>query len=335
MMRDREVHFFCSSRSRKLARLRCALPDLLPNNNCNPANIPPGSVCYVYPRGREHELEQPAALEGLSYELGVVGIIFTCCAAVGDYLYACGDDNFFYVWFIGDPESPTRSGFTPLNLGVTATDIAIYRSVAYVCGATKIFTINIDDPANPTLEKTTTKGTENWTHIEVVGDTIFVAGDRISHLTTDLDPEAAGLTTEEEPSSAIAGFAIQGRRLYEVEAATGFLRSFRVGGFFCSFIATGSLSADEISAETVSGRHAYLQGEVVASSIGAGGGPSESETGVVYAAQYFRVGERKLRWGTGSPEGVVDGSPGDAFFSDNGNIYRKGSGTGNTGWVAT
>lgn len=38
--------------------------------------------------------------------------------------------------------------------------------------------------------------------------------------------------------------------------------------------------------------------------------------------------------GTGTPEGVVTANPGSLFQrTDNGTIYRKGSGTGNTGWV--
>lgn len=40
-----------------------------------------------------------------------------------------------------------------------------------------------------------------------------------------------------------------------------------------------------------------------------------------------------IRYGSGSPEGAVTAPPGSMFLSSNGNIYRKGSGTGNTGWV--
>lgn len=46
------------------------------------------------------------------------------------------------------------------------------------------------------------------------------------------------------------------------------------------------------------------------------------------------MGRQKFSAGPGSPEGVVPANPGSIYCSDNGNVYRKGSGTGNTGWVA-
>ena len=42
----------------------------------------------------------------------------------------------------------------------------------------------------------------------------------------------------------------------------------------------------------------------------------------------------KLIWCSGTPEGVITANMGTLAVSDNGNVYRKGSGTGNTGWVA-
>ena len=39
--------------------------------------------------------------------------------------------------------------------------------------------------------------------------------------------------------------------------------------------------------------------------------------------------------GSGSPEGIITANPGSMFLSNNGNVYRKNSGTGNTGWVTT
>ena len=45
-----------------------------------------------------------------------------------------------------------------------------------------------------------------------------------------------------------------------------------------------------------------------------------------------------VRWGTGSPEGVVTASVGTLYLRENGGasttLYVKESGTGNTGWVA-
>ena len=37
--------------------------------------------------------------------------------------------------------------------------------------------------------------------------------------------------------------------------------------------------------------------------------------------------------GTGSPEGVVTASPGSLFLQDDGTVWRKATGTGNTGWA--
>jgi len=46
------------------------------------------------------------------------------------------------------------------------------------------------------------------------------------------------------------------------------------------------------------------------------------------------AGNASIQNGTGNPEGVVAASPGSLFLSDDGNHYRKASGTGNTGWSA-
>lgn len=44
----------------------------------------------------------------------------------------------------------------------------------------------------------------------------------------------------------------------------------------------------------------------------------------------------KFTTGTGSPEGVVTGSPGDRFFATDTNfLYTKITGVGNTGWSIT
>jgi hypothetical protein len=46
----------------------------------------------------------------------------------------------------------------------------------------------------------------------------------------------------------------------------------------------------------------------------------------------------KVRWGTGSPEGVVTANPGTLYLNRSGGaattLYVKESGTGDTGWVA-
>lgn len=47
-----------------------------------------------------------------------------------------------------------------------------------------------------------------------------------------------------------------------------------------------------------------------------------------------RARSGKIIWCTGNPEGAVTANMGTVAISDNGNVYRKGSGTGNTGWVA-
>lgn len=48
--------------------------------------------------------------------------------------------------------------------------------------------------------------------------------------------------------------------------------------------------------------------------------------------------QARLRWGNGSPEGVVTASVGTAYLRLDGGagttFYVKESGTGNTGWVA-
>jgi hypothetical protein len=55
-------------------------------------------------------------------------------------------------------------------------------------------------------------------------------------------------------------------------------------------------------------------------------------------AVLIRQLQGKVRWGTGTPEGVVAAPVGTLFLREDGGagttLYIKESGTGNTGWVA-
>jgi hypothetical protein len=55
-------------------------------------------------------------------------------------------------------------------------------------------------------------------------------------------------------------------------------------------------------------------------------------------AVLIRQLQGKVRWGTGTPEGVVAAPVGTLFLREDGGagttLYIKESGTGNTGWAA-
>ena len=341
----REVHIFCSSRSRKLRRLVKELPNLRPNHQCDPANIPPGSVCYQYPRGSEREFEEAASIEGLAFEWGGLGGNYECVFVVGDYMYA-GSSSLanLEIFDVSNPASPVNVGSLSIDAGATA--IWVDGFVCYMTDtAGDLYTINIDDPTTPVLfTDGQAQAGEDWSHVRVSGElAVMSGGDRSAFEIGGSAPAHFALynSTTRPPmeiqlSNQPGGcVALQGRRLFvcDTTGSPVVLRNYRLGGFRCASIAADRMQADELAAEQINARHGYFSGEIVADVIGAAGGDTDTRTGVLWAANYIRLGSIEIRWGSGDPNAVVTAPRGSTFHrTDTGAIYRNTDGA--TAWTA-
>lgn len=330
-MIQHEVHLFCTPRSRKLTRLKKALPDLRLKLNCDPHNTPAGSICYEYPAGREAEFEEVAESEGIAFAWGLSGFNWLRSFAVGDYLYAIRQ-NAFAIWFIGDPELPVLKA----SIGLADNPLALflYDSVAYVTLLDgSLLHINIDDPTAPTVDFTVENAGQIFTQLVVIGDVIIAAGTTISLFTTDSPPRLISRFTS--PGESTAQIDVQGRRIYFGDSAGDdcSIRSYRWGGFFCHAILTGALEADEVRAEAVKARHGYFYGEIVASSIGAGGSNAEQDTGVIYAANYVKLGQKFIFQSetVADPNTLFTAPRSSLFLASDGTVWRNT--TGAAVWV--
>lgn len=259
---------------------------------------------------------------------------YTACFAQGNYLYVTNaNPSELKIYDISDPENPSViSTFTLPSDDPEA--IQIYDGLCYIACAQHILTIDVDNPAVPVLKKNTSVPGGDLVALKVIGDTIFVAGTHVSHIVNDLGTDPIGLDTEEIPAGATAGISVQGRSLYTVDFTGGRLRSFRIGGFYCPFITTGSLDADEITTELLRSRHGYFKGELTASSIGAGGGNSEEDRGVVYAANYMKIGQKFIFVSETIPDpnGLITATRSSLFLASDGTVWRNTNAV--TTWVA-
>ncbi len=274
----REVHIFCTSRSRKLRRLVKELPNLRPNRQCDPANIPPGSVCFEYPRGREYEFEEAAAREGLTFEWGGIGLNYECCFALGDYLYCGNSQPQFQVFDISDPTAPSAVGSVALDALPTA--IWVDGFVAYVTDSSgNLYVINIDDPTTPVIYTDGQVATgQAWSNLIVSGElAVLSGGDRSTFEIGGGNPSYFALYNPltfppieiqlaNQPGGAVD---LQGRRLFvcDTSGSPVLLRNYRIGGFRCASIVADRFQGDEIAVEQVNARHGNFSGELVANSL--------------------------------------------------------------------
>ncbi len=68
----REVHLACGDFPALLI-LVGSVPSLRANDNCDPNNVPPGTLCYELPIGNEPDFEKAAKFLGITFEYGIVG----------------------------------------------------------------------------------------------------------------------------------------------------------------------------------------------------------------------------------------------------------------------
>lgn len=269
--------------------------------------------------------------------MGIIALgDYRACFAVGDYLYIV--DSFastLLIVDISDPESPSTVATFTLPVE-DPTGVIVYHGVCYVACSDNVLIINVDNPASPVVEKTIAMSGADLRSMQVVADQIFVAGNQISHVDASLAEDATGVVIEDLPGVSVGDIAIEGRRLYEVDDAGGKLRSYRVGGFYCAFIATGAFEADDVATETIRARHGYFAGDLVASGVMIVGGNSEEDSGAGRFAAYIKLGPLYMFFGSASPEGAVSAPAGSLFLNVSGgagtSFYVKESGSGNTGW---
>lgn len=259
--------------------------------------------------------------------------------AVGDYLYAADAGlGELAVIDIKNPTSPSIAG--TLSLSFTPKAVKLYGGVAHVAGsAGQIALVDVDDPTAPTLIASVTSTGQAWEFIGVWGGVIFLTGQSASGVEvwaqaeTEGDPPTLVESFKDTPINHTSQLDVQGRRAFF--ASGGTLYSYRIGGFYCHAITTGALLADEVKAERFEGRHGYFKGALVAKELTVFGATFELQGGALFVANFIQLGDRMIAWGSGDPETVFPANPGSIFMSDDGNLYRKSSGTGNTGWVTT
>jgi hypothetical protein len=256
----------------------------------------------------------------------------------GDYLYAAESDaGALVVIDISDPTAPSIVG--TLALGFTPTAVKLYAGVAHVAGSNgEIALVNVDAPASPSLIASVTSTGQGWEFIGVWGGIIFLTGQSATGLEVWSQAE-----TEGDPPTLIEGFQdtpinhtsqldVSGRRAYF--ASGGTLYSYRIGGFYCHAIATGSLKADELKAEKVEARHGYFKGALVASELTVFGASFETETGALFVANFIQLGSKRIYWSDSiaNPNATISASLSSIFMANDGTVWRNTSGT--DVWVA-
>jgi LVIVD repeat len=300
----REVHVFLDKSGKRLAALERMLPDLRQNRHCDPRNIPLGSDCYEYPTGREAEFETVAALVGVSYQWGGGGASGSAVAVLGDYLWlASNDGNLLKQWDISDPTTPVATS----TLSLTAPNaLAVYQGLLFVASSGgKLYIVNVDDPTAMVVELTTSLGTQNWEWVRVVGSTVFLTGRAAA--TIGLFDTAGNLLTQFAPAANSTALDIEGRRAFFADASgvDCNLYSYRVGGFYCAFISTGSLEADEVVTEVLRARDGEFLGDLRAWNLAVGGAADETSSGAGAFPGFLTINGTYFDSGAGDPTGVA------------------------------
>lgn len=169
----REVHIECLPRARRLRRLRAALPNLRPNRKCDPNKVPPDTVCYEYPAGKEFEFEKAASEAGIAFEWGggaaaqfqvyriksdqslaLVSAITTTetikrMARLGDFFFGVpsdGSSNKLMVIDARKPDAPEQ--IANFSTGVVANGVCAQGHLVFVLGP-NIKVLDVTYPAIP------------------------------------------------------------------------------------------------------------------------------------------------------------------------------------------
>lgn len=272
------------------------------------------------------------------------GLSYVAAQAVGDYLFAIATPATLTIWNASDPENP-GSPITFVDLPSDPVAFWVHDLSAYIAlddGRIVVVSPRILE-TNQNDESFEIRGTadsigEVFTHILATADAIFASGSESLAIFTMAIPPV--LVQKFAFGNAVSQLDIQGRRVFVATADGSELRSYRWGGFYCHAVSAGTMFTDELKAEALKSRHGFFYGSVVASEIHAAGEEGEEDSGVVSAANYFKLGPVFIFHGEGSPEGIFAAPIGsfyvntDTLGSSPPTFYVKETGSGNTGWVA-
>jgi hypothetical protein len=298
----REVHIWGSAE--RISALMYLLVDLHFNEDCDPANIPEGSKCFKFPAGKEALFERNADVLGLSYQWGGGGASGSAVAVLGDYLWlASNDGNLLKQWDISNPTTPVATS----TLSLTAPNaLAVYQGLLFVASSGgKLYIVNTDDPTAMVTELTTSLGTHHWEWVRVVGSTVFLTGRAAA--TIGLFDTAGNLLTQFAPAANSTALDIEGRRVFFADASGTDcnLYNYRVGGFYCAFISTGSLEADEVVTEVLRARDGEFLGDLRAWNLTVGGAADETSSGAGAFPGFLTINGTYFDSGAGDPTGVA------------------------------
>lgn len=319
----RELHIFAKERSRKLKRFEREASFASRKRDCLPEGV--GGICFNVPDGLIEEAGRIAASLGLEWQPGGIGgAVFTCCDAVGDYLYAGrSDTNKLQIFDVQAPAAPVS--LAQISLNGTPAALVVSVSICYVlCANGFLHVVSVDDPAAPFIVPDGVAQTgDTYTEMEISGTVAILSGPLASGVGLwDLGALPPREIETLDQYGAVSKAAAQGRRVFFGDQAgtpRAVLHNFRIGGFRCDWIAAHELEvANKISTELIRARSGHFKGELSASAITLNGGANESDTGEASVSHYLKLGNVYLLTGVGDPSGVftVPGGGLGYFFSD-------------------
>jgi WD40 repeat protein len=300
----REVHLHCADGDVRIAEMQVFAPSLRPNAHCDPADIPPDTICYEVAETEMVDFAGAAGMYGLDFTPGGGGASGSAVAVLGDYLWlASNDGNLLKQWDISNPTTPVATS----TLSLTAPNaLAVYQGLLFVASSGgKLYIVNTDDPTAMVTELTTSLGTNNWEWVRVVGSTVFLTGRAAA--TIGLFDTTGNLLTQFAPAANSTALDIEGRRAFFADASGTDcnLYNYRVGGFYCAFISTGSLEADEVVTEVLRARDGEFLGDLRAWNLAVGGAADETSSGAGAFPGFLTINGTYFDSGAGDPTGVA------------------------------
>lgn len=321
-MKFHEVHLHCTARSRKLQRLRRALPELRPKLDCDPHNIPAGSLCFEFPYGSEYMLEQEAAVLKIGFQWGGGGDPnWDDSDAFGDYLFGIASGtNQLKIWNIVDPTTP--SAVATLTLPSQPTGIKWSGGRLFIsCGDGALLEINIDDINNPELEPQASSGGV-WAALRMDGGIAVATGtlsDGIGLFNVGVSPPALIGGELFETAEGTTPVVHRGRRLMFATSVGNphpELFSYRRGGFECHAANIDQAKIERLIAQRIETASLVAKGAVVAHQ------GVFAEKGEV-ACDEIKLGPVKIIWVDGDPNGVFTRPQGSVALDTDGEIWRN------------
>ncbi len=253
---------------------------------------------------------------------------YVACRALGDfggYLFVADEGEFELAIFnVSDPTNPTA--VTTLALDHPPTDVDLLNSIVFVTAPPVIYAIAIDDILAPAIIES--NASNDGEMVTMSGGFAWTSGPNatveVFNLLEDEDDETAvnQIASLDAVSDGTSRLAFSKRKLIFADnsESSGMLWSKLVGGLQCHHIDAGDITADFAQFEFMRARHVILKGDLV------------SDTVIAYS--YFQIGDKYIAWSTGDPENVVIAPVGSICLGGDGNLYKKATGSGNTGWTA-